>query len=160
MPGLLLSCLSPYNPYIDRVKRPHGWHTNNTAIWIWVNNRGGENFKGKTHVIITITALTLIKAYLIDINYLYVIGAVIGSLLPDTDIKYSTAGKVLPVWLLAKHRGATHSLFAAFSLTAACAIFNVAFAAGLGTGYTLHLAADALTPMHLPYWSWYPGKKT
>lgn len=74
------------------------------------------------------------------------------------DIKHSKAGKVIPVWLFAKHRGPTHSLLALGVVTIVTSIFSINFGLGLGFGYGLHLAGDSLTKMHLPNWNWYPGK--
>jgi membrane-bound metal-dependent hydrolase YbcI (DUF457 family) len=95
----------------------------------------------------------------IEINTAAATGALIGSYLPDMDIKHSKAGKVLPAWLFIKHRGPTHSLFTLAILTVGTMAFNIYLGLGLGFGYGMHLLSDALTPMHLPYWNWHPGKK-
>lgn len=94
----------------------------------------------------------------IEINTVAATGALVGSFLPDMDIKHSKAGKFVPVWLFTKHRGPTHSIFMLGLVTAIVSLFNIYFGYGLGFGYGLHLLGDSLTKMHLPYWNWYPGR--
>ncbi len=113
------------------------------------------------HFAITLGTLAIIKAYTpLEIGSLTATGALVGSYLPDIDIRHSTAGKVIPAWLFTKHRGPTHSLLALIVVTTAAAAFNIYLGIGLGFGYLLHLGADLLTSMHLPYWNWYPGKES
>lgn len=115
--------------------------------------------KGTVHMAITIALITVVKTYTdINIDSLMVMGAVIGSFLPDTDIKYSKAGKVIPVWLIAKHRGFTHSIFTLVVLSAIAGYFSFSFGIGLFIGYGLHLLADLTTPMRLPAWDFPFGR--
>jgi membrane-bound metal-dependent hydrolase YbcI (DUF457 family) len=76
----------------------------------------------------------------------------VGSILPDCDIRYSWAGKVIPAWLFVKHRGVTHSVQFLGIVSLICACFcGVLGGLGLGIGYLLHLAMDSTTPMGIKW---------
>lgn len=116
--------------------------------------------KGKTHVAVTLIALTTLYSYTsFSVNPEFVVSAVIGSYAPDADIRNSLAGRIVPAHLFVKHRGPTHSLFALGVVTMLPMCISIPIGFGLGMGYGLHLLLDSLTKMHLPYWDWYPGKK-
>lgn len=81
----------------------------------------------------------------------FLLGAAIGSFLPDCDIKFSPAGILLPLWAVWKHRTITHSVYAAAFVSSIVYVINRDVGSGILVGYGLHLAADATTRMSLPY---------
>lgn len=88
--------------------------------------------------------------------------ALIGSILPDCDIKGSPAGKVIPLWLIpgVHHRGGTHSAFMLVLLSAIVGLFNIYGGLGLFFGYGVgHLLLDSLTPTGLPNLKYIPFRK-
>jgi inner membrane protein len=100
---------------------------------------------GRTHCI----AGALLSAYALyqvdgPLSYLFIGGAM--ALLPDADIRRSFAGRVLPLWLLCRHRCFTHS-FAALLAVSLIAFFLDPWM-GIATlvGYASHLLLDWLTP--------------
>lgn len=121
-----------------------------------------DDFKCKFHAALAVGLLVYLNISTeLPINIVTILSAALGSFLPDADTIHSTLGKLNPLnWFgLMKHRGASHSLLALVFITAvAYFVLGVNFGIGLGYGYALHLAMDALTPMHLPMWNWYPGR--
>jgi inner membrane protein len=78
-----------------------------------------------------------------DLNLLAV---AIGALLPDADTKRSILGRLIPLWLIFKHRGFTHRLYGLFLFSTACLVlFDKNIAVSFFIGYLSHLILDAFT---------------
>lgn len=83
-----------------------------------------------------------------------VFGTIIGSLLPDIDHPESKMGRHIPIvphmmYLVAGHRGITHSLiFVIILLT--LGFFWMPFF-GLAIGSVIHIVGDMLTPSGVPF---------
>lgn len=76
--------------------------------------------------------------------------AMVGTLLPDLDCRTSTMGRILPfisipLGKMLGHRGALHSLLAAFGLFYFTSQFHYQWACSLTFGFVLHLLGDACT---------------
>jgi membrane-bound metal-dependent hydrolase YbcI (DUF457 family) len=70
----------------------------------------------------------------------------IGSLLPDADIKTSFMGRILPLWKITKHRGMLHSLLGLVLFCLPLGIlWDLEYARSLAFGYLVHLAMDAFS---------------
>jgi hypothetical protein len=67
----------------------------------------------------------------------------IGALFPDADTRKSVMGRLIPLWLLFKHRGFTHKL-PCLALTTAIlwVFFNESIAASWFFGYLSHVFID------------------
>ena len=117
--------------------------------------------KGKTHVVIGLMTLYALnpELELEKMNLLFTTGVVLGSLLPDSDIKHAPMGKIAPLHWFFKHRQEVHSFFSMFIATTICGFFNIMFGLGVGFGFGLHLLTDNLTPMGLPKALWFPFRK-
>jgi membrane-bound metal-dependent hydrolase YbcI (DUF457 family) len=111
-------------------------------------------FKGFVHLSFTVVALYALRDY---VGVIIVIGAIIGTYLPDIDIRGSTASRIIPAYIFLQHRAQMHSVFMLALLSVTAAFISIQFAAGFFIGYGLHLAADGFTPMGLPCWDWIPG---
>jgi inner membrane protein len=84
---------------------------------------------------------------------------IIGSLFPDGDHKHAPMGKILPLWLICKHRGFTHSIQGMVGFTAIIGMFNLYWGLSFGIGYFTHLILDAMTPSGVKWW-WKKKKTT
>jgi inner membrane protein len=83
--------------------------------------------------------------FLYDIN-LNFIALAIGSLFPDTDTKQSLLGKLVPLWIIFKHRGFTHRLYGLLLFTGiAVALFGENAGYSFFAGYLIHLIMDSFT---------------
>lgn len=102
-------------------------------------------FSGKIHWQFAFIIWVLVQMQL-DV-WLNPIPFLIGSVFPDADIKYSTIGKFIPLWLIWKHRGFTHSLTALVLFSAPIAYWNFKWGCLFAVGYLLHLLMDSSTPM-------------
>ncbi|CAK2324910.1 inner membrane protein [Vibrio crassostreae] len=76
--------------------------------------------------------------------------AMLGALLPDIDTRHSRVGRIvpflsIPIEGILGHRGALHSLLAAFGLWFLCATYEFPWAYSLTFGYIAHLVGDACT---------------
>lgn len=77
----------------------------------------------------------------------------IGALLPDADTKQSFMGRIIPFWVIAKHRGWLHTIWAALFFTVVIGHFwNWDYGSALGIGYMIHLTMDSLTPNGRKKW--------
>lgn len=111
------------------------------------------DFNGKAHI-----GVGLMIALMIGVQSpIAGVGIIVGSLLPDCDIKGSPAS-IIPLWLFMKHRTYTHSLFACVAVSLMACIVSINFAGGVFLGYILHLVVDSCTPMKTKYF-WWPYKK-
>ena len=90
----------------------------------------------------------------------FVVMALIGTLLPDIDIAFSTLGRYRVFRLLqafVRHRGVIHSFSFAVLLSLIIAVFWPAASLGFFLGYGLHLFSDSFTKDGIqPFW---PYKK-
>lgn len=109
-------------------------------------------FRGKSHIIAG-TTLGLFLCQKLELQSLetivpFFVGIYIGSLLPDADLKSSTMGKVLPLWIITRHRGVTHSLLFLLLPFLVSRIFpsTYYFSNGLYYGIASHIFFDLLTP--------------
>jgi membrane-bound metal-dependent hydrolase YbcI (DUF457 family) len=118
------------------------------------------DFPGSIHVLISLALFAFVKFEVynpLPINLMFVIGLVVGSVLPDADTPQSPAGIVM-LWTVFKHRHQIHSVMAMFTLSALAILFlGRTFGIGLFVGYGLHLLFDGMTPTGLPY-LWFPWR--
>lgn len=121
-------------------------------------------FRGRTHIIIsTLLGLLLVEKLRIPLNINltdYMIGLIIGALLPDADHEKTLAGKIIPLWRVWDHRTVTHSIFSAMIPVLLVKLFPGLFYLWLGLfiGLFGHIVVDMLTPMGCPLL--YPLSKT
>lgn len=109
------------------------------------NEGSVDDFSGRIHMgLFVMPYLSIVK---LDICLMFLIGGIVGSYLPDADIKTSTAGKFLPFWLFWKHREQTHSLYFATCCGTLAGVFNLTLGAGIMVGMLLHLCGDKCTAM-------------
>lgn len=98
-----------------------------------------------THILFGLTiGIPFIK--ILEMNCLegigiYIVGLLIGSLLPDADHPSAPIGKVIPLWLFCKHRTITHSVLMIASV-ALVAKLNNYFGFGLLLGVISHILLD------------------
>lgn len=113
---------------------------------------------GKTHVIAAIAATTAV-VYVAELPIEYALVGAVGALLPDADHRRTPIGQYIPLWLICKHRGFTHSLIgmSAFTLLVFALFGSVAGALCFFTGYLSHLVLDWTTIRGIPL-KW-PRKK-
>lgn len=83
---------------------------------------------------------------------------VLGSLFPDADHKFAPMGRVIPLWLICKHRGFTHSIQGLCTFTAIIGLFNIWWTVSFILGYFSHLLLDSMTPSGVRWW--WTNKKT
>jgi membrane-bound metal-dependent hydrolase YbcI (DUF457 family) len=101
-------------------------------------------FSGKVHYSF---AIMLWLLFAVGGTYLNPIMLLLGSLFPDADHRKAPMGKLIPLWIWFRHRGATHTLW--FMLIPSSIIWiswNEWAAVGFMVGYLSHLALDACTP--------------
>ncbi|MGR5096618.1 metal-dependent hydrolase [Vibrio maritimus] len=82
--------------------------------------------------------------------------AMLGALLPDIDCRHSTIGRKLPflsipIQLVFGHRGALHSLLAAFCLLYFASLAAFPWAQSLTFGFIAHLIGDSCTKAGVNY---------
>lgn len=106
-------------------------------------------FNGSLHWRFAFLVWVLIQCQ-IDV-WLNPLPVLFATLLPDADIKSSLIGKIIPLWLIWKHRTFTHTIWAMilFSLP----FFSYDFKWGLlfCGGYFIHLIMDSGTPMSVKW---------
>jgi membrane-bound metal-dependent hydrolase YbcI (DUF457 family) len=112
-------------------------------------------FNGKIHWGFAFIIWVLIQCQ-VDV-FLNPIPFLIGSQFPDTDIKYSKLGKIIPLWLFFNHRGFIHSIPAMILFALPIGIwYSWKWCILFSLGYLLHLAMDDSTPMGI---KWMTGHK-
>jgi inner membrane protein len=103
----------------------------------------------RTHIVITIFfILSLINYVGIKDKWVFVLVALIATLIPDIDSKFSAFGKKKSfriVQALIKHRGIMHSFTFLFFIMVILLIFWRFLAFGFFLGYSSHLIADCFT---------------
>ncbi len=103
----------------------------------------------KTHLIFSLfVGLVLLNFF--EINYLFLIFILVGSLLPDIDSVESYLGRKAriisgPIEFLFGHRGLLHTIYPVLSLFILYLIFRINLILALAIGYLLHLILDAIT---------------
>jgi membrane-bound metal-dependent hydrolase YbcI (DUF457 family) len=113
-------------------------------------------FSGKIHWGFALIVWIMIQVGVEDV-FLNPIPFLIGSVFPDCDIRYSTIGKILPLWLFLNHRGFTHSILGMFLFSLPIGIFySWKWCILFASGYLLHLLMDSSTPMGI---KWMTGHK-
>jgi len=71
----------------------------------------------------------------------------LGCILPDADHRRSLIGKILPLWLWFRHRGAVHSVwFMLVCFAIAGSLWHPMAGIALAAGVFLHLIMDSCTP--------------
>jgi membrane-bound metal-dependent hydrolase YbcI (DUF457 family) len=84
--------------------------------------------------------------------YVNPIFVIIGSLLPDADIRGSIASRFLPLYIWMKHRTYTHRIWVAVPVCGALALYNPYWGGGLFVGWFSHLMLDSCTKSGLRIW--------
>lgn len=115
----------------------------------------------QTHLVITIFAVLLLVGQVSN-KIGFIIAALIGTLLPDTDMRFSRVGKYkifrIPQ-LFVEHRGLTHSFIFLGIVVLVLMLFSYEIALGFFVGYALHLFLDSFSVRGLRFF--YPfGKRT
>ncbi len=113
----------------------------------------------KTHLVITIFFI-LVFLPLVTYKTSFVIVALIATLIPDFDSKFSSTGKhflLRPFQFFLKHRDILHSFSFAILLTLFFVLFFPIFSFGFFVGYVSHLIADSFTIWGIK--PFYPSKK-
>lgn len=95
--------------------------------------------KGRTHMAIGVAVALPVIKYL-DLPYVYMAGAIVGSVAPDWDL-----------YLGIKHRTITHSLLFLLISSVLVGVFNIDMAILWFIAYALHLIADSFTKMGVPF---------
>lgn len=118
----------------------------------------------KTHLAITIFFVLVFLPNITD-KTIFIITALIATLLPDIDSGFSSVGNNIfskIIRFLTRHRGMLHSLTFCIIISAVLAAFIPVLALGFFLGYSLHLFADSFTKNGvMPFWpykkvsSWY-----
>jgi membrane-bound metal-dependent hydrolase YbcI (DUF457 family) len=95
-------------------------------------------------------------------SWLFWVGLVLGSYLPDCDHRFALAGHILPLWHWLKHRRHTHSLYFSIVCSAILGVINIWLGVGVFIGMIMHCAGDMTTyygmKEGLPMFYW-PYKK-
>lgn len=101
----------------------------------------------KTHLVIGLFGILLFLPF-VEGKIVFVLVALIATLLPDVDSAYSTLGHKRFFGFLqffVKHRGILHSFTFLILLTVIFVFFIPTLALGFFLGYSLHLFADSFT---------------
>ena len=114
----------------------------------------------RTHLAITILAVLLLISH-VEHKILFVVVALIATLIPDIDSGVSTLGRkryFAPIQFIINHRGILHSFTFLILATVVLALFLPLFALPFFLGYSLHLFADSFTIMGIK--PFYPSHAT
>ncbi len=117
----------------------------------------------KTHFAIAIFFILLLIGALetTEQKIVFVIVALLATLMPDVDSRFSRVGRPKIARILqffTKHRGVTHSFSFLFVATLLLIVFFPKIALGFFVGYSIHLFADSFTPDGIK--PFYPLRKT
>lgn len=109
----------------------------------------------RTHLMFGIFAILLAISFVND-KLIFVIVALIATVIPDIDHSDSKIGKRLifrPFQFFVKHRGMVHSFTIAILLSILIAIFFPIASFGFFLGYSVHLLCDSFTKEGIePFW--------
>ncbi|MFC1710561.1 metal-dependent hydrolase [Nanoarchaeota archaeon] len=111
----------------------------------------------RTHLAITIFFILLFISY-VENKVAFVIAALIATLLPDVDSRYSLLGRKKPFRILqffTRHRHVIHSFTFLILITLILLWFFPIIALGFFLGYGIHLLADSFTIDGItPFYPW------
>lgn len=107
-------------------------------------------FTGKIHWGMGILIWAMLQMG-IDTLFLNPIPFMFATMLPDADIKYSKIGKILPLWLIWKHRTFTHTIWALILFSIPFFTYSLKWGILFCSGYFLHLAMDSGTKMSVKW---------
>jgi inner membrane protein len=97
-------------------------------------------FSGLVHAIAGI----VIWIYFPSLNLIVLL---LGCLFPDSDKKNTAMGKILPLWIFFKHRGATHRIWFAIVVALLLSyVFNNNIGLSFFIGHVSHVILDTITP--------------
>jgi inner membrane protein len=104
-------------------------------------------FNGRVHwgfalMLYLYLACVDVRAY----HFLNPLLVIAGSLFPDSDHKHAPAGRILPLWLVFKHRGFTHTIWGLVFFSACIACYRWNYGVSFAIGYLSHILLDSLTP--------------
>jgi inner membrane protein len=102
-------------------------------------------FSGIIHYWIGAVLVWMISFFIFNFK-LNFIALAVGSLFPDTDTRKSLLGRLIPLWILFKHRGFTHRLYGLLLFTGiAVYLFGCNAGYSFCIGYFIHLIMDSFT---------------
>src|SRR3989344_8195914 len=109
----------------------------------------------RTHLAIGVFAVLLFLPHVTE-KAIFIVVAVIASILPDIDSGFSTFGRLgisRFAQFLTKHRGFLHSFSFCFVIVAILAFFLPVLSLPFFVGYSIHLFADSFTIEGIkPFW--------
>ena len=109
----------------------------------------------RTHLMFGVFAILLMISFVND-KIVFVIVALIGTIIPDIDHSDSKIGKKLifrPLQFFVKHRGMVHSFTIAILASVLIALFFPIASFGFFLGYCVHLISDSFTKGGIePFW--------
>ena len=109
----------------------------------------------RTHLMFSIFAILLMINF-VNNQLVFVIVALIATIIPDIDHSDSVIGKRLifrPLQFFIKHRGMIHSFTIAVLISVLIAIFFPVASLGFFLGYSVHLLCDSFTREGIePFW--------
>lgn len=115
-------------------------------------------FNAKQHLTLFLTySVVFLLPFPTDILH-FLLGGLVGSLLPDVDHKNSIAGHIIPLWLIFKHGRETHTLLTASIFIVIYYYTNLEIFYGIWFGYMTHLTGDNLQGNNLKY-LYFPFKR-
>ena len=89
-------------------------------------------------------------------KYIFVIGVLVATILPDIDSGFSSWGRHLifrPLQFFVKHRGIIHSFTLAIVISIILSMFWPVVSLGFFIGYSVHLICDSFTKEGIqPFW--------
>ena len=109
----------------------------------------------RTHFVITLFFVLIILP-IINNKFIFASVALIATLLPDIDTRFSYFGKykiLRPLQFFSRHRGIFHSLIFLFFILIIFSIFIPVFVFPFFLGYGFHLISDSFTLQGIkPFW--------
>ncbi len=109
----------------------------------------------RTHLAFVILLIMIFVRHVSD-KPIFIIVALIATILPDIDTGFSHVGHkwyLKPVQIFVKHRGIIHSLTMAVFLSVLISIFYPVLSLGFFLGYSVHLFMDSFTKDGIqPFW--------
>ena len=109
----------------------------------------------RTHVAFAIFFVLIFFQY-VSSPWIFVIIAMVATIIPDLDSKFSSYGRHIifrPLQFFVTHRGIIHSFTTACLLSIAVAFFYPVASFGFFLGYSVHLLCDSFTKEGIqPFW--------
>lgn len=106
---------------------------------------------GKQHIVIFVLTALPLWAHNPQDPLHFVLGGLIGCLLPDTDTKESIGGHILPLWLIFGHGKQTHTILVNLIFVALYFYTKHDIFYGMAFGYFGHLIGDDMQGNNLKY---------